>query len=266
MNKPIISAKGLALRLFSRHGFLGRKTFSHWALQDVSFDVRRGEVFGVIGRNGAGKSSLLKVLARIYEPDRGRLFIRDAKTCLLNLQTGFISDLTGYENAILSGMLMGNSREMMMERLPEISDFSELGAWLDQPISTYSSGMKARLGFSTAVYADADIILVDEVLSVGDAAFRKKSQAKMKDLLKSDRTIIFVSHNINSVKEIADRAVWIEAGNSVACGKPEKICDRYLSFMESQEKLEETSEGTQDKEVVSSADIFTDNPSKKAAV
>jgi ABC-type polysaccharide/polyol phosphate transport system ATPase subunit len=143
-----------------------------------------------------------------------------------------MNDLTGAENAILSGMLMGNSRQSMMERLPEIAAFSELGKWMDQPITTYSSGMKARLGFSTAVNTDADIILVDEILSVGDAVFRKKSQKKMREMLGSDRTIIFVSHNVNSVKEVADRAVWIEAGKSVICGEPEKVCERYISFME----------------------------------
>lgn len=231
-HKPALTVSNLGIRLFKRSGFLGRKTFSHWALEDVSFDVRRGEVFGVIGRNGAGKSSLLRLLANIFEPDRGTIRSYGLKVCLLSLQTGFVHELTGRENIILSGMLFGKSRQEILEQLPEIEEFAELGKWIDQPISTYSSGMAARLGFSVSMYTNTDIILIDEALAVGDQSFRLKSQEKIKEVLQSDKTVVLVSHNAGAVEDLTERAVWIEKGRSVLNGDSKVVAAAYNRFNE----------------------------------
>ncbi len=228
--KLAIKVENVGVQLFKRNGFLGRKTKFHWALDNVSFDVNRGEVLGIIGRNGAGKSTLLRLLAAIIDPDRGKIRRYGNKACLLALQTGFVPELTGRENALLSGMFLGFSKSEIEGLLPEIKEFSELGDWFEQPIQTYSSGMKARLGFSAAINVPSDIILVDETLGVGDTGFKKKSSEAMRSIMKSDRTVILVSHSASMIQEMSDRAVWLEQGHTIMSGDPKKVSGQYEAF------------------------------------
>lgn len=216
---------------YGRRGRLVRHGRSErWALRDVCFELRAGEALGVVGRNGAGKTTLLRVLAGIFAPDRGSVVrFHRGRASLLSLQVGFLSHLTGRENAILGGMLLGMSYWQMTGRLADIVEFSGLGAAIDDPIATYSDGMRARLGFSVAFLTDAEIVLVDEVLGTGDEAFFKKSSDAMRDLLRSDRTVVLVSHDATTIESLCDRAVLIEAGESAAEGDPASVLARYRS-------------------------------------
>lgn len=199
----------------------------HWAIRNMTFDIRAGETLGVIGHNGAGKSTLLKVLTGILAPDEGQVVRHCDSASLLTVNLGFMPHLSGRDNAILSGMLMGLSRQDVKEKLDGIIEFSELGDSIDEPFRTYSSGMKARLGFGVAFAADPDIILVDEVLGVGDRDFRIKSTAAMKEKINSDKTVVLVSHNETMVREICDRLVWIENGTTMAQGDVEDVLGQY---------------------------------------
>lgn len=203
----------------------------YWALKDVSFDVYHGETLGVIGRNGAGKSTLLRVLADIISPDRGRVQRNGCSVAMLSLQLGFIPHLTGRENAILSGMLMGLRRFEVEKVMEAIIDFSELEEFIDEPVRNYSAGMRARLGFSVAFQADPDVLLVDEVLGVGDVEFRRKSAQAMREKIKSNKTVVLVSHTPQSVRELCDRAVWIDQGVSQCDGSVEEVMGEYLGAM-----------------------------------
>jgi lipopolysaccharide transport system ATP-binding protein len=198
-----------------------------WAIRDISFEVNTGETLGIIGRNGAGKSTLLRVLADLLAPDEGQV-TRNVKTAsLLTLNLGFMPHLSGRDNAIVSGMLMGLSRKEAIANLEEVISFSELGDAIDDPFRTYSSGMRARLGFGIALTSDPDIILVDEVLGVGDMEFRQKSTRKMKEKMQSDKTVVLVSHSESLVREICDRVVWIENGSVIASGEVEGVLTEY---------------------------------------
>ncbi|RME60647.1 ABC transporter ATP-binding protein [Candidatus Parcubacteria bacterium] len=182
----------------------------HEVLADVSFDVMRGETLGVIGHNGVGKSTLLRVLAGIIAPDEGMVINHGVSVSLLSLQAGFLPNLTGRENAILGGMLLGQSKEAMLARLDDIREYSGIGDAFDQPTGTYSNGMKTRLGFAVAIFADADVILLDEVLGVGDFEFRQKSSKTMREIIASDKTVVLVSHDMNLVQQVCDRVVRVE--------------------------------------------------------
>ena len=206
----------------------------YWALKDVSFEVHRGEALGIIGRNGAGKSTLMRVLAGIIRPDRGRFVNHGCRVSLLSLQAGFIPHLTGRENAILSGMLLGLPRKAVEARLPAIIEFAELEEFIDQPVYTYSSGMSARLGFSTAIQVDPEVLLIDEVLGVGDSQFRQKSSAALKELIRSDKTVIMVSHGAGTIRQLCDRAVLMESGTTVAQGSAQAILANYQSRTQQQ--------------------------------
>lgn len=237
-HQPVLSVKRVSVRLQGLPSLLGRKVPAHWALKDVTFQVRKGEVLGVIGRNGAGKSSLLRVLARIISPDDGVFLSYGCKTYLLGLQTGFLPELTGRENAVLSGMLMGCSRARMKTVLPEIQNFSELGQWFDRPIAQYSAGMLARLGFSVALYADADIVLIDEVLGVGDLSFKDKSSAALENFLRREgRSTVLVSHSASSLEKLCDRVLWLEGGGVVMVGEPKMVLDAYARFVQEYERF-----------------------------
>ena len=203
------------------------KRQEHWVLNSIDLDIYRGETVGLIGRNGAGKSSMLRVLAGLIDVDRGVVENDAARTVLLSFQLGFNNLLTGHENAVYMGLLLGMTRQEIESKLDEIAQFSELGEALEQPLGKYSSGMRARLGFSIAIQVDADIILIDEALGVGDHAFREKSVAVMKDLIKSDKTILFVSHDQQHVKELCDRVVWLENGRIVDEGTPDAVFEHY---------------------------------------
>jgi lipopolysaccharide transport system ATP-binding protein len=190
--------------------------------------VEAGETVGVIGRNGAGKSTLLKVLAGIIRPDRGEFVMHARTTALLSLQVGFVPYLSGRENVILSGLLLGLDVAEVKDRMGEIVAFAELGNFINEPLDTYSSGMRARLGFSSAFHMDPELLLVDEVLGVGDAAFVRKSSAVMRDRLRSDRTVVLVSHSAASIRALCDRVVWIDRGRVAADGEPNEVLEEYL--------------------------------------
>lgn len=215
-------------------GYFRKERF--WALRDVSFDLRHGESLGVIGRNGAGKSTLLQLLAGILRPDQGTLINHGVRATLLSLQIGFVPYLSGRQNAILSGMLLGLSKQEVEQKMAEIRAFSELGDFFDQPINAYSSGMKARLGFSVAFQLDPDVLLIDEVLGVGDAEFKAKSSQVMREKIRSDKTIVLVSHSPGTIRQLCDRAVWIDNGVTRAEGDTAEVLDRYERFLKSKGK------------------------------
>ncbi|MFZ2235646.1 MAG: ABC transporter ATP-binding protein [Dokdonella sp.] len=198
-----------------------------WALEEVSLTLRRGERLGVIGRNGAGKSTLLRVLAGILRPDRGTVTRKPISVQLLALALGFVPYLTGRDNAVLSGLMLGLRRSDIKSRLAAIKDFSELGDFFEQPIATYSSGMVMRLGFSVAIQVDPDVLLIDEVLSVGDAEFREKSGLALRERINDGRAVVLVSHDESQIASICDRVLWIEEGRSVMEGPRDDVFAAY---------------------------------------
>jgi len=199
-----------------------------WALKDVSFDLYHGETLGILGRNGVGKSTLLRLLAGIIEPERGTLQRDESRISLLSLQAGFVPYLTGRENAILGGIFLGKRRAEIEARVPAIFEFAELQEFANQPLGTYSAGMRGRLGFAVAFEADPEILLVDEVLGVGDAEFRLKSTQVMKERIKSDRTVVLVSHQVDLLRELCDRLVLIHDGATEMEGDVESVLSRYF--------------------------------------
>jgi lipopolysaccharide transport system ATP-binding protein len=200
-----------------------------WALRGLNLEVKRGEKLGIVGRNGCGKSTLLRLLASIISPDEGSVSYSrpDLHVQLLALGVGFEGTLSGAENAILSGLFMGKSRRYMESRLDEMQAFSELGDAFYRPVNTYSSGMNSRLGFSIALQTDPEVFLIDEVLSVGDHAFSKKSQAAIREKFKADTTVILISHEANTIQDVCSRAVWLNRGQILAEGAPETVCRTY---------------------------------------
>ena len=196
---------------YRRPNLLGRRS-SYTALSDVSFDLYHGESLALIGRNGAGKSTLLKVLGGIIHPDSGQLISKGYKVALLARQVGFDVDLNGRDNIVLSALLLGFSRAEIREQMDAIIDFAELGEHIEQPLATYSLGMRARLGFAVSSRLEPDILLIDEALGVGDAAFQAKSNQLIEARLASDKTVVLVTHNPNAARRLCNRAVWIEQG------------------------------------------------------
>ena len=200
-----------------------------WALQDVSFEVKEGEVVGVIGRNGAGKSTLLKILSRITDPSAGRVCLRGRVASLLEVGTGFHPELTGRENIFLNGAILGMKRAEIRKKLDEIVVFAEVEKFLDTPVKRYSSGMYVRLAFAVAAHLEPEILVVDEVLAVGDSAFQKKCLGKMGEVARSGRTVLFVSHNMGTVLGLCERAVWLEAGRVKLAGPTREVVGRYCT-------------------------------------
>jgi lipopolysaccharide transport system ATP-binding protein len=200
-----------------------------WALRNVTFDLYRGEVLGVIGRNGAGKSTLLKILSRITGPSEGLVDLYGRVTSLLEVGTGFHPELTGRENIFLNGAILGMRRAEIIRNFDEIVAFAEIARFLDTPVKHYSSGMYLRLAFAVAAHLDPEILIVDEVLAVGDVAFQKKCLGKMGEVAKGGRTILFVSHNLPAVLHLCSRALLLDAGNVVADGSVAEVVDRYLN-------------------------------------
>ena len=199
-----------------------------WALQDVSFEVEEGAVVGLIGRNGAGKTTLLRILSRITEPSAGYVDLRGRTASLLEVGTGFHPELTGRENVYLNGSILGMTRREISSKFDEIIAFAGVERFVDTPVKRYSSGMYVRLAFSVAAFLDPDILIIDEVLSVGDAAFQRRSLGKIEDVARSGRTVLFVSHSMQSVRSLCDRAILLEAGRVVADGDTESIVRQYL--------------------------------------
>ena len=211
----------------SRRGAHGAPGF--WALSDVSFDVAPGEVFGIIGSNGAGKSTLLKILARITPPTRGSARIRGRVASLLEIGTGFHPELTGRENIFLSAAILGMNRGEIKQRFDRIVDFAGIGDFLDTPVKRYSSGMFVRLGFAVAAHVDAEVLLVDEVLAVGDAEFRRRCLGRLGDITSSGRTALLVSHDMSTISQICSRAILLESGRVASIGDAQKIVSTYLN-------------------------------------
>jgi lipopolysaccharide transport system ATP-binding protein len=199
-----------------------------WALRDVSFDVRKGEVVGLIGHNGAGKSTLLKILSRITDPTEGEAWFEGRMGSLLEVGTGFHPELTGRENIYLSGAILGMTKREIEAKADEIIAFSEIGPFIDTPVKRYSSGMFVRLGFAVAAHLEPELLIVDEVLAVGDAGFQRKCMAKMRQVSDAGRTILFVSHNMGSVQALCDRAIVLKHGRLVAEGPPAEAAALYL--------------------------------------
>lgn len=206
----------------------GDKYNEFWALKGISFSVQKGEAVGIIGRNGAGKSTIFKLMSGIMTPDRGEIKIQGMTSPLIELEAGLHPELTGLENIYLNGAIYGMNKKTVDEKLKEIIDFSGLGQFIYSPIRTYSSGMHARLGFSLAVNVNADILLIDEVLAVGDAEFRERCFDKIKQLKRNGVTIVYVSHNLKSVVDICDRAIWLDKGEIKIQGKPQVVREEYL--------------------------------------
>lgn len=200
-----------------------------WALNDVSFELRRGEVLGIIGRNGAGKSTLLKILSRITDPTRGSIRLRGRVASLLEVGTGFHPELTGRENIYLNGAILGMTRAEIRSRFDEIVDFSGVEKFLDTPVKRYSSGMYVRLAFAVAAHLEPEILIVDEVLAVGDADFQKKCLGKMENVSKSGRTILFVSHNMGTISSLCSRAILMDRGRVAADGTPAETIMAYYT-------------------------------------
>lgn len=199
-----------------------------WALKDISFEVKKGESVGLIGRNGAGKSTLLRILSRIMYPTTGRVYLYENVTSLLAMGTGFNPELTGRDNVYLNGTLLGMSQEEILQNFNEIVSFSELQDFIDTPVKYYSSGMFVRLAFSVAVHLNPELLLLDEILAVGDAKFQEKSFQKMKDLLSRGSTLIFVSHNPQAIKDICQRAIYLRDGKIALDGPASSVVDAYL--------------------------------------
>lgn len=222
----ILQAEQVGLSYRQRVGMLRYESF--WALQDVSFQLYEGETLGVIGNNGAGKSTLLRMIAGIVDPDRGTLKrSKSLNASLLALNVGFKPELSGRDNVVISGLLLGMTLADVRRQMDAIRDFSELGDFFERPVGTYSTGMRARLGFAVAIHANPDILLIDEVLGVGDQTFREKSHAAMKAKIKEGKTVILVSHSMEAIKELCHRALWIERGRSVLCGGASDVVDQY---------------------------------------
>lgn len=207
----------------------GDQVEEFWALRDVSFEVNRGEVLGIIGRNGAGKSTLLKILSRITEPTKGRIEIKGRIACLLEVGTGFHPELTGRENIFLNGAILGMTRAEIRRQFDAIVDFAEVEKFLDTPVKRYSSGMYVRLAFAVAAHLDPEILIVDEVLAVGDASFQKKCMGKMQDVATGGRAVIFVSHNMGAITSLCQTAIWLQGGNLIKKGTSRMIVEEYLT-------------------------------------
>ncbi len=205
-----------------------------WALRDVSLQIKRGEVVGIIGRNGAGKSTLLKLLSRITVPTEGRILIDGRVASLLEVGTGFHMELTGRENIFLNGALLGMTRAEMIRKFDDIVAFSEIEEFLDTPVKRYSSGMYVRLAFAVAAHLDPEILIVDEVLAVGDAAFQKKCLGKMGSFAQSGRTVLFVSHNMEAVRSLCHRGVWLKEGRLHQDGEASEIVGAYFNSLSSE--------------------------------
>jgi len=228
-NNMVISLRNVAFHFWLKKSLFRKERFA--ALKDISFDLFHGESLGIIGRNGAGKTTLLRLLGGIIRPDKGTLINNGVKTSLLSLQVGFDPQLSGLYNAILSGMLLGFTKKEIEDKLYDIVKFAELEEFIDQPVRTYSSGMRARLGFSIAFHLDPDVLLIDEVLAVGDADFKKKSLAVMKEKIQSNKTIVLVSHSSGTIRQLCNRAVWIEEGITRAEGDTEDVLHVYEEFL-----------------------------------
>lgn len=232
---------GMVGRLTGRTRTLARKR-DFWALQNVSFELNRGEAFGIIGANGAGKSTILKLITGIMEPTAGQIIVKGRLSALIEIGAGFHPDLTGRENIYLNGAILGMKTAEIDRKFDAIIEFSGLADFIDTPVKRYSTGMYARLGFSVAAHVDPDILIVDEVLSVGDIVFQNRCLERMNAILKSGATVIFVSHNLRAIAELCTRSVLLEHGKIVAAGASREVMNMYLQRSGAQERQSSTRE------------------------
>lgn len=222
------SDKIISLKEFVTSAMQGKLQYQEFtALDHVSFTVKRGETLGLIGRNGAGKSTMLKIISGILKPTEGNVICRGNVVPMLELGSGFDFDLTGRENIFLNGAILGYSEDFLNAKYGEIVEFSELGNFIESPIRNYSSGMLARLAFSVATMVQPEVLIVDEILAVGDAAFQEKSKKRMLELMGGGTTVLFVSHSLNQMREMCGRVVWLEHGQVKMCGPAQEVCDAY---------------------------------------
>jgi ABC-2 type transport system ATP-binding protein len=255
---PAVSLRGIGKRykisptrasLLKEALSFGRVKRSHdfWALQDIDLEVQPGTTLGILGRNGAGKSTLLRIISGVLQPTTGTVEVNGRLTAIFGLGSGFNPEFTGRENAMLNGLILGLDHDEMLERFDEIAAFADIGEFMDQPIRTYSSGMKSRLGFAVAVNVEPDILVLDEALSAGDAAFKKKALQRMYDLRDSGTTVLFVSHSMGMVKKFCTDAVLLHKGRMVTSGSPEEVADRYRELLENAQKQEAIRTGVPDR-------------------
>ena len=241
MGEIALEVKDLYITYNSMKTYSIKKSFFHLkkadkdrieAVKGISFVLEKGRILGIVGRNGSGKSTMLKSIAGIFAPDSGSVDLHGNSISLMSIGVGFNNELTGRENIALSGLLLGFSKEFIQERTGEIIEFSELGKFIDMPVRTYSSGMHSKLAFSITAILETDIMLVDEVLSVGDAKFKKKSFNKMKELITdTNRTVVIVSHSMETLKDLCDTILWINDGEMVMYGSAAEVLPEYEKFM-----------------------------------
>lgn len=241
MSIPAIHAENIGIRFYVQHQrqtlhsplvrMLRReqKPNEFWAFRDVTFEIPQGSVTGIIGSNGSGKSTLLRTLAGIFVPDEGELEVRGRVSALITLGAGFQLNLSGLENIFYNGILLGLTRQQVKERLDQIVEFADLGNFIDAPVRTYSSGMRARLGFAVAVHVDPEVLVVDEVIAVGDAKFRNKCQLKFQEFFEKGLTVVMVQHNLEAIMSLCHDCMWLERGQLRARGEPKQVVDQYLS-------------------------------------
>lgn len=219
------SIKQAFINLFTKKS--KRKKEEFWALKDVNFHIGKGEVVGLIGSNGAGKSTLLKVVSGVMKPTTGKVTVNGVISPMIELGAGFDGNLTARENIYLNGAILGYSKKFLDEKFDEIVEFSELREFLEVPVKNFSSGMTAKLAFSIATVVNPEILIVDEILSVGDIKFQEKSKHKMMEMIKGGTTVLYVSHSLESIKDLCTKVVWLEHGKVVKIGDTKKICDAY---------------------------------------
>ena len=225
-NAPLVELDEVWCSFAVKKGLLRFEKYE--ALRGVSLTLERGKILGVIGKNGSGKSTLLKVLSGVYHPSRGKVYQSpDVAISLLTLQLGYAAELSGRDNAILGSMLLGFPKNVALEHLDSIIEFADLGRWIDEPLQTYSSGMRARLGFAVALQMDTDILLIDELIGVGDAAFREKSVDALKQKMQTGQGVVIVSHFLSILREICTDVIWLDEGRELMSGEPEAILEEY---------------------------------------
>jgi ABC-type polysaccharide/polyol phosphate transport system ATPase subunit len=226
-----LTQKGISLKDILRRNKKSKQE-GFQALKGISFDLESGSILGIVGENGSGKSTLLRAIGGVFSADKGRIDLYGNKVTLLSIGVGFNNLLTGRENVILSGMLTGYTYDEIMQRMDSIIDFSEIGDFIDKPVNTYSSGMYSKLAFSLATELDTDILLIDEVLSVGDERFAKKSYERMKQLIQDKtHTVVIVSHNLGILVELCDKVLWVNKGRVEMLGEPEQVLQHYKTYM-----------------------------------
>lgn len=226
--EPVISVRDVGVAYIRRRGMFRHKKF--WALKNISFELYHGETLGVIGRNGVGKSTLLRLLAGIISADKGEIINHGVTASLLSLQVGFTAHLTGRENTIISGLMLGLDKKEILSRIDDISAYADIGEFFEYPVKYYSHGMRARLGFAIAVHAEPDVILLDEVLGVGDIDFKEKSTRSMREKINSNKTVVLVSHTTSLLRETCNRVIWIEDGLIKQLGDSDTVLMEYEAF------------------------------------